>query len=178
MPSERNGPIVVERRGVLAENLSRWMEEARLSPREVASRTGLEESVVRDVLRGEIPRPLLGVLDRLARGLKINRDTLLSPALPAERRSLDRRMNPIVAEVVSSHARLFDDWAPADYDELYSRFGAGREPTFAGVLAGARAMNRRRELCAKLTLLLETDHAEGITRSIERAYDLNFAAVF
>ncbi|MCE9604562.1 MAG: helix-turn-helix domain-containing protein [Planctomycetia bacterium] len=178
MPSERNVPIVVERRGVLSENLSRWMENAKLSPREVAERTGLEETIVCDVLRGEIPRPLLGVLDRLARGLKVDRDTLLSTAVPASRRSFDRRTNPIVAEVIAAHPRLFDDWAPADYDELYSRFGTGGELTYVGVLACARAMNRRRELCAKLALLLETDHAEGIVRTIEQAYELNSASVF
>ncbi len=41
-------------------------------------------------------------------------------------RQFDRQTNPVAEEVIQEHPELFENWVLADFDELHSRFGAGK----------------------------------------------------
>ncbi len=152
-----------------AENLRRVMARLGLSQREVAQRSGLDPRTVRGLLCGQKQtRP--ETLHRLAEGLGVAiEEFFLAPAQWACQ-AFDQQTNPLVDEVVADHAELFAGWTEAEFAELASRFGHGGMLTAEGALAAARAMNRRRELLEKVTLLLETSQAETLAGIIELLY--------
>jgi hypothetical protein len=75
-------------------------------------------------------------------------------------RRFDQQTNPVVSDVIETHRELFDGWTESDFDELHSRVGAGGPLTIEGTLTAVREMNQKRELHARLDLLLESSHAE------------------
>lgn len=151
------------------ENLRRLMAAAGLSIHQVAERTGLDERTIRGIASGA-SRPHTQTLHRLADGLGVPVDEFFVDPARLLYRCFDRETNPVVEEVLETHAPLFAGWSEADFDELHSRVGAGGPLTHEGALSAVRAMNRKRELHKKLDLLLESSHAELISGMIDLAY--------
>ena len=150
-------------------NLHRVMAQLGVTMHEVVERTGVDERTVRAVLAGT-RKPQPRTLHNLASGLGIDAvEFFQNPALLANR-SFDRATNPAVADVIESHPHLFSDWTTADFDELYSRMGAGGQLTPAGALAAVEQMNRKHELLRKVALVLETNDAELLADMIELLY--------
>jgi transcriptional regulator with XRE-family HTH domain len=141
------------------QNLSRLMAAGDVSFGRLAERTGLDVRTIRGVLRGG-RRPHATTLHRLAEGLEVSVDEFFVDPAQLLYRRFDRQTNPLVAEVVAEHKKLFAGWTEADFDELHSRVGTGGALTAEGALEAARQMNRKRELHEKLDLLLESTHAE------------------
>ncbi len=92
-----------------------------------------------------------------------------NPALLAHR-LFDQQCNPAVDELIAAEPDLFGDWSLAEFDELYSRFGTGGQLTGEGVRAAVAGMNRRRELLARATLLLESSQGDLLSAVIEVLY--------
>ncbi|MFH1922345.1 MAG: hypothetical protein ABIP48_20980 [Planctomycetota bacterium] len=63
-------------------------------------------------------------------------------------------------EVLTEHPDLVEGWTEADFDELYSRVGTGGGLTPQGALDAIRSMNRKREVLAKVEVLLESGQVE------------------
>ncbi len=141
-----------------------------LSAHALAKQTGLDERTIRGILnRGH--KPHIRTLRRLADGLGVKVDELfLDPAQLLYRR-FDRQTNPIVAEVIETHKKLFAGWTEGDFDELHSRVGEGGALTREGVLAMARQANRKRELHSRLEVLLESSQAEIIEGIVDLLYE-------
>ena len=169
----RNEPYLGGACSRLSRNLKALLEARRLSTAELAARSDLDETIIRALVRGEITRPSLTTLDPLAAALEIDVAELLAEPADDRRRAvarIDRRTNPLVAEVIAARPQLFAGWTPADYEDLYSRFGTGGELSFAGAERCAAAINRRRATLAKAALLLETTHAEELAGRVERLF--------
>lgn len=153
-----------------AQNLRRLLARQGLSVAELIDRSGLDERTVKNVLNGSNQKPHARTLHQLAVGLDVSADELFqNPALLA-RRSFDHESNPVVDEVVGARPELFDHWSAADFDELYSRFGAGGALTFEGTLSAVEQMNARRELMRKVALLLETHQRDTLRGIIDVLY--------
>ncbi len=137
---------------------------------DVVERSGLDERTVKGILNSaQSPQPR--TLHRLAQGLDVSVDELFqNPALLAHR-LFDRATNPVVDEVIAARPELFDGWREADFDELYSRFGAGGALTFDGALASVDLMNRKRAVQDKVELLMETAQAEVLEGIVEVLYE-------
>ncbi len=86
-------------------------------------------------------------------------------------RRFDRQTNPLVAEVIETHGKLFVGWTEADFDELHSRVGTGGPLTVEGTLTAVRRMNQKRDLHDKLDLLLESSQAEVAAGILNVLYD-------
>ena len=153
-----------------AANLRRLMARLGLTLAQVVERTGLDERTVKGILSGANAKPHARTLHQLATGLEVSVDELFqNPSLLAHR-LFDRRTNPTVDELIAAEPRLFGNWSPAEFDELYSRFGMGGQLTAAGARAAVVAMNQRRELLTKAALLLESGQAELLSAIIELLY--------
>jgi hypothetical protein len=109
-------------------------------------------------------------LHRLAASLNVPVEELFQDPALLRHRLFDRQTNPVVDEVVAANPKLFHGWTQEEFDELYSRFGTGGALTREGTLTAVVAMNRRRELLQKATLLLETSEAELLESMIELLY--------
>lgn len=154
-----------------ADNLRRLMARDGLTLRDVVERTGLDERTLKSMLRGDGTRPHARTLHQLAQGLEVSVDELFaSPGLLAQR-SFDRRTNPLVDAVVAEHPQWFDGWLVEDFDELYSHFGAGGALTAEGAAEQAQRINRKRQVMSKVAILLESSHAELLSRMIDVLYD-------
>jgi transcriptional regulator with XRE-family HTH domain len=152
------------------ENLQRIVAAAGFSIHQVARITGLDKRTISGILNG-VKKPHARTLHRLAQGLGVSVDEFfLDPAQLLYRR-FDRLTNPMVEEILSSHAELFSGWTAADFDELHSRVGAGGALTREGALSAVRLMNRKRELHGKLDVLLESSHAELTGGILEVLYE-------
>ncbi len=152
------------------ENLQRLVAAAGMSIHQVAKLTGLDKRTIRGILNG-VKKPHARTLHRLAEGLGVSVDEFfLDPAQLLYRR-FDRLTNPLVEEIVSSHAALFDGWTEADFDELHSRVGMGGPLTREGALYAVQHMNRKRELHGKLDVLLESSHAEVAADILDVLYE-------
>ena len=175
----RNEAYLPAARDRLSRNLAELLRRDGITPAALAARSGIDEAIVRALVRGEIARPSLTTLDPLAAALDVDVAELLAdgprgerrPERQGESRAFDRRTNPVVAEVAAAHPQLFAGWSPADYDDLYSRFGVGGPLSFAGALECAAAINDRRTLTAKVALLLETEHGPTLTATVDRLYE-------
>ena len=71
-------------------------------------------------------------------------------------RRFDRQTNPVVEELLETHARLFTHWSEADFEELHSRVGTGGPLTVEGALAAVEHMNQS-ELMERFAAILESD---------------------
>lgn len=162
--------FVSERRPDFAANLRRLMARLGLTLSDVVDRTGLDERTIKRILRGGDHRPHPRTLHRLAVGLGVSADELFQNASLLAHRQFDRETNPAVEEALRSRPELFDGWEEADFDELYSRVGAGGALTVEGALESARRMNHKREVLAKVDLLLETGEAPLIAAMVDLLY--------
>lgn len=135
---------------------------------EVVDATGLDERTIRSILRGTT-RPHARTLHKLATGLGIDADDLfVNPTEEATR--FDSRANPAAARIVRRRPELFAGWAPADFEEYFSRVGVGGELTEEGALAYAAATNSRRELLTKVAVILESAESEHLSEIIGMLY--------
>jgi transcriptional regulator with XRE-family HTH domain len=151
-----------------AENLRRLMARAGLTIEGLAERAGVDPRTVKGILRGD--RPHARTLHRLAQGLGVESDELFEPSAAAARRRFDRATNGVVDEALAGCPEMCADWTEADFDELYSRFGAGGALTADGALETVRAMNRNRETHEKVAVLLETAEAEMLRQIVDALY--------
>ena len=106
----------------------------------------------------------------MAASLNVPVEELFQDPALLRHRLFDRHTNPVVDEVVAAHPQLFHGWTSAEFDELYSRFGTGGALTTEGALAVAGKMNERRDVLAKVTLLMETSEAELLQTMIDALY--------
>lgn len=152
-----------------ADNLRRLMARLDLTIESAAERAGLDPRTVKGILRGD--RPHARTLHRLARGLGVEADELFQPTAAAgARRRFDRATNSAVDEILAGQPELCADWTEADFDELYSRFGAGGALTAEGALRTVQAMNRNRETHERVAVLLETAEADLLRQIVDALY--------
>jgi transcriptional regulator with XRE-family HTH domain len=152
-----------------AANLRRLMAREGLTLTELVRRSRLNHRTLKEMLAGR-RRPQPRTLHQLAGSLNVPVEELFQDPALLRHRLFDRHTNPVVDEVVAAHPQMFHGWMLAEFDELYSRFGTGGALTREGTLAAVRDMNRRRELLAKATLLLETSEAEFLEAILELLY--------
>jgi transcriptional regulator with XRE-family HTH domain len=152
-----------------AANLRRLMAREGLTFSELVGRSGLNHRTLKGLLSGD-RRPQPRTLHRLAASFNVPVEELFQDPALLRHRLFDRQTNPVVDEVVAGNPRLFHGWTQEEFDELYSRFGTGGALTREGTLSAVGAMNRRRELLQKATLLLETSEAELLESMIELLY--------
>ncbi len=148
-----------------AANLRRLMAREGLTLADLVRRSRLNHRTLKRILAGH--RPQSKTLHRLAASFNVPIEELFQDPALLRHRVFDRRTNPAVEEIVASNPQLFHGWTAAEFDELYSRFGTGGALTPDGTLEAVRAMNRRREILAKVTLLLETSEAGFLESMIE-----------
>ena len=153
----------------LASNLRRLMAREGLTFDDVVSASGLDERTLRAIARGT-SNPHARTLHKLATGLGVPVDELFRPAARIAPRQFDRATNWLIESVVSSHAQLFRDWSPAEFDELYSRFGTGGQLTEAGIVAAAEAANAKRDLWRQISVILESGDAELLSEFVTLLY--------
>lgn len=153
----------------LAANLHRLMAKQGLTISQAAESTGVNTRTIKGILSGQIAKPHARTLNRLAHGLGISVDEFYqSPTLLARR--FDRHTNPVVDQVVSENPSLFTRWSPSDFEDLYSRFGAGGALTTDGARQAAAQINRRRAVLDQVTLLLETEQGELLENMVQVLY--------
>ncbi len=153
-----------------AHNLRRIMARLNLTVRQVARRTGLDDRTIKGVLSGANAKPHARTLHQLATGLGVGTDEFFQSPVMLARRRFDRQTNPMVDEAVKQRPDLFVEWEPPDFDELYSQMGTGGALTVEGAVRAAEAINRKRDLHDKLSLLLETEQAEVVAGILEVLY--------
>jgi transcriptional regulator with XRE-family HTH domain len=140
---------------------------------DVVESTGLDERTVRGLVRGA-NNPHARTLHKFAHGLGIAIDELFQPAGGRARQAFDRATNPVVGSVIecvaAANAELFNAWSEADFDELYSQFGAGGPLNETGVLAAAEAINAKRSLLKQVCVILESSESELLAEFVELLY--------
>jgi transcriptional regulator with XRE-family HTH domain len=136
---------------------------------DVVSATGLDERTVRGLVRGT-NNPHARTLHKFAGGLGLPIDELFQPVGRSARQAFDRATNPLVETVIGQRADLFADWGDVDFDELYSQFGAGGALNEEGVVAAAEAINYKRQLLRKVTVILESSESELLADFVKLLY--------
>jgi transcriptional regulator with XRE-family HTH domain len=154
---------------VIATNLRRLMARHGMTYDDVVEATGLDERTIRGLVRGA-NHPHARTLHKLARGLGVEIDELFRPLGHSSPRRFDRATNSLVEAVVMARPELFENWSDANFDELYSRFGAGGQLTESGVLAAAEAMNAKHELWRKIGVILESGEAGLLSEFVQMLY--------
>lgn len=153
----------------LANNLRRLMAAGGWTIEDVVRMSGLDHRTVKGVLSGR-KTPHARTLHRLASGLGVSVDEFFqNPALLAQR-AFNRQTNPQVSQLMRSRPAMFNGWTAADFDELYSRFGTGGALTEEGVGAAVAAMNRKRDILTKVSLLLECGEADVLVGLVDLLY--------
>jgi transcriptional regulator with XRE-family HTH domain len=153
----------------VAANLRRLMAREGLTLDKIVRLTGVDERTVRGILAGR-NKPHARTLHKLAAGLGIESDEFFQDPSLLAYRTFDRSTNPVVDEVIEAHQSLFAGWSQTDFEELYSRMGAGGALTEEGTLTAAEAMNARRKLLEKVALILETHEADLLREMIDVLY--------
>ena len=151
------------------DNLRRLMADQALTIEQLSRKSAVDRRTIRGILDGT-NRPQLRTIGRLAKGLGVASDEFFIDPAQLLYRRFDRDTNPVVEEVIEAHPKVFAGWTPIDFDELHSRMGTGGPLTAEGTLAAAREMNAKRELHEKLTVLLESSHADVIAGIVELMY--------
>ena len=152
-----------------AANLRRLMARDGLTLAQLIERSKLNHRTLKGLLSGD-RQPQPRTLHRLAASLNVPVEELFQDPALLRHRLFDRHTNPVVDEVIAGHPQLFHGWTSAEFDELYSRFGTGGALTTEGALAAAGKMNERRDVIAKVTLLMETSEAELLRTMVEALY--------
>jgi len=157
----------------IAANVRRLMARDGLTFTDVVEMTGLDERTIRGLVRGA-SNPHARTLHKFACGLGVSIDELFQPAELLGRQAFDRATNPAVESVircvVEARATLFDAWSPADFDELYSQFGAGGPLNDEGVVAAAEAINAKRALLRQVCVILESGESELLADFVKLLY--------
>jgi transcriptional regulator with XRE-family HTH domain len=153
-----------------AANLHRLMVRQGLTVSDVVRRSTLDERTVKGILSGGNAKPRARTLHQLAEGLGVATDELFETPPALCQRLFDRQTNREVAHLVEASPSLFDGWTERDFDELYSRFGAGGALTADGAQAAVEAMNRNRDIHRKVALLLESGDRQLLMGIVELLY--------
>jgi len=153
----------------VAVNLRRIMARDDLTFEAVVTATELDERTLRALARGAT-NPHANTLHKLATGLGISIDEVFRPVARTPARQFDRAGNSLVETCVAEHAEVFRNWSDSDFDELFSRFGTGGQMTESGILAAAQSMNSKRELWRQVSVILESDEAELLSRLVSVLY--------
>jgi transcriptional regulator with XRE-family HTH domain len=153
----------------IAANLRRLMARDGLTYVEVVAASGLDERTIRGIARGK-NQPHARTLHKLAHGLGVEIDELFRPLGRSAPRQFDRATNALVESVIEAHPDRFQDWSDADFDELYSRFGAGGQLTESGVLTAAKAMNAKRDLWNQIGVILESGESDLLAEFVDVLY--------
>lgn len=154
---------------MVATNLRRLMARDALTYEDVVQASGLDERTLRALARGT-NHPHARTLHKLAYGLGVSIDELFRPLGRSSPREFDRATNALVGRVVAAHPDRFNNWSEAEFDELYSRFGAGGQLTESGVLAAADATNAKRDLWRQMSVILESEEAELLAEFVAMLY--------
>jgi transcriptional regulator with XRE-family HTH domain len=170
VPVSRHAPVSQQVNAqTIATNVRRLMARDGLKYVDVVEATGLDERTVRGLVRGA-NNPHARTLHKFAQGLGIPIDELFQPVDVRARQAFDRATNPLVQGVVESNAELFSAWSPADFDELYSQFGHGGPLCEEGVVAAAEAINAKRSLLRKVSVILESSESELLADFVRLLY--------
>jgi transcriptional regulator with XRE-family HTH domain len=153
----------------IAVNIRRLMARDGLTFSDVVQATGLDERTVRGLVRGT-NQPHARTLHKLAQGLTVPVDELFQPSVASPQRSFDRATNPVVECVIQTHPQMFRAWSHADFNELYSHFGAGGPLSEAGVFAAAEAINAKRSLLEQVCVILESSESELLSDFVKLLY--------
>jgi len=153
----------------IATNVRRLMARDGLTFGDVVAATGLDERTVRGLVRGK-NNPHARTLHKFASGLGLAIDELFQPVARSARQAFDRATNPLVEAIIRARCELFSDWGDADFDELYSQFGAGGALNEAGVVAAADAINHKRALLRKVAVILESSESELLADFVKLLY--------
>lgn len=151
-------------------NLRRLMAQFGLTTQEVVGRTMLDRRTIMGILDGG-NKPQPRTINRLAAGLGVSANEFFIDPAQLLYRHFDLQTNPAVGQIVEDHPELFAGWTAPDFDELNSRFGTGGPMTADGARRTVQSMNQKRALHKKLSLLLETGHAELIGSILELLYE-------
>jgi len=157
---------MVEKTG---ENLRRVMSRQGLTVGDVVRRARLDRRTIQGILDGT-NKPHPRTIGRLASGLGVTVDEFYVDPAQLLYRRFDRQTNPVIAEVVDARPELFAEWTEADFDELHSRFGTGGPLTPEGAVKAVEAMNSKRQLHEKLSLLLESSQADVVRGMLDVLY--------
>jgi len=149
-----------------ADNLARLMANAGLTVRQVAVRSGVDERTVRAILSRQ-RKPRATTINRLASGLGVAAHEFCLEPRQIGLLRFDRATNPAVEQLLEDSPELFAGWTAGDFDELYSRVGAGGPLTLHGAREAVEHMNRKRRLHEQLDLLLESSLAEVAAELIQ-----------
>ena len=136
---------------------------------DVVQATGLDERTLRSLVRGR-NNPHARTLHKLATGLGVEIDELFQLPGSGTRQRFDRATNTLVENVVLTHPQVFERWNERDFDELYSRFGAGGQMSENGVLAAAEAMNAKHDLWKQISVILESGEAQLLGEFVDILY--------
>lgn len=153
----------------IATNVRRLMARDGLTFGDVVSATGLDERTVRGLVRGK-NNPHARTLHKFVSGLGLAIDELFQPVARSDRQAFDRATNPLVEAIIRTRGELFADWADADFDELFSQFGAGGALNEEGVVAAADAINHKRALLRKVAVILESSESELLADFVKLLY--------
>ena len=157
----------------IATNVRRLMARDGLTFGDVVESTGLDERTVRGLVRGA-NNPHARTLHKFSSGLGIEIDELFQPAGGRTRQAFDRATNPAVGSVIecvaAANSELFNAWSEADFDELYSQFGAGGPLNESGVITAAEAINAKRSLMNKVCVILESGESELLADFVKLLY--------
>ncbi len=151
------------------ENLRRLMARDGLTLEEVIERSGLDQRTVKSILAGN-STPHSRTLHQLATGLGVPADEFFQDPSLLAHRLFDRETNPHVEQAISEHPEWFRDWAEADFDELYSRFGTGGSMAADAVGQMVETMNRNRAVHRKVALILESGEASFLDSVVQLLY--------
>lgn len=155
---------------VVAHNLRRLMALYSLTYDEVVEAAGLDHRTVRAIARAE-KNAHARTLRQLAEGLGVAVEELFVDAGSIAAAGFDEATNPIVSQVIESHAALFEGWSAGDFAELHSRFGHGGELNEEGTIRAAEAMNRKREVVHKARVVLESSDGPLLEEFVRMLYD-------
>lgn len=155
---------------LIADNLRRLMARDGLTVEMLIDRTRLNRRTIKSLLQGRATRPHAKTLNRLATGLDVCVDELFQNPSTLAQRQFDRQTNPAVDELAARQPQLFAGWTREDFDELYSRVGTGGALTITGARQVTEAMNHKRQLQAKISLLLESSEADLLESLVEALY--------
>jgi transcriptional regulator with XRE-family HTH domain len=151
---------------VIAANLRRLMARHDLTQGDLVQAAGLDERTIRGVLRGRV-RCHARTINKLAGAMGVEVGQLLRDP-DAAARQFDRDTNAVLRVYVAEHPELFRNWSEAELDDLASRFGCGGQLTEEGIVAAVKMIERRREVLARVAVLMEcrADETETIVGAL------------
>lgn len=162
------GPTVPAR--VVAHNVRRLMASFDMTYDQVVEASGLDQRTVRAIARAE-KNTHARTLRRLAEGFGVAVEELFVDAGSIAAAGFDEATNPVVSQVIESHAGVFEGWSAGDFAELHSRFGHGGELNERGTLEAAEQMNRKREVIAQARVVLETSDGKLLEEFVKMLYE-------